>query len=83
MNATMIPATSLSIATAAHARLCNAECTLKLLHAHLAENNGDVDGWCVSEALEGVLRLLDGCYVEIGSALNDLSELARSTRVAT
>lgn len=57
----------------AHARLCNAECMLGLIRDHLNEHNGLVDGWQVCEAIEGVLRLLDGCYVALGDAL-DLKE---------
>ena len=64
MNADTIPAHE------AHARLCNAECILKLIAAHMREINGMVDGWQVSEALDGVLYLLDGCYVSLGELLS-------------
>lgn len=56
-----------SVATAnnvneALARLCNAECMLELvLKAHDASVSGG-DDWTVSEALHGVLRLLNGVY---------------------
>jgi hypothetical protein len=57
-------------------RLCNAECTLKLIVAHTQENNGMVDGWQVGEALEGVLRLLDGCYVALSELQNQVTREA-------
>lgn len=64
MSADTVPAKE------AHDGLCNAECMLQLITAHLRETNGMVDGWKVGEALEGVLRLLDGCHVSLSGAVS-------------
>lgn len=56
------------------ARLCNAECMLDLaIRAH-DSTIVDNEGWKVSEALNGVRRLLDGCYVSLASALNEADQ---------
>jgi hypothetical protein len=58
------------------ARLCNAECMLELAIKALDETSMNTDEWKVSEALQGVSRLLDGCYVTLSDAVNKAAKSA-------
>jgi hypothetical protein len=70
---------TLDEAFSANARLCNAECMLKLILGHIDQTAiaDDANGWQVSEAIRGVLQLLDGCYISIGGALDRAREALR------
>lgn len=61
------------------ARLCNAECMLKLALKALDDTSLGGEEWEISEALHGVKRLLDGCYVSLSNAFafDSLPEMTR------
>lgn len=61
-------ATTLEAAQDALERLCNVECMIAILI------KGDNSQWEVNEALRGVARLLDGCYVALGEAIDAKAE---------
>lgn len=51
------------------ARLCNAECMLRLaIQAHDQVIVGN-EQWLINESLRGVQRLLDGVYSTLGEAV--------------
>jgi len=51
------------------ARLCNAECMLQLIIQASDEHLSDMREWRINEALRGVQKLLDGCYVTLPEAV--------------
>lgn len=51
-------------------RLCNAECMLQLVIKGIDDTNLSPETWAVSEALHGIRRLLDGCYISLAELVN-------------
>jgi hypothetical protein len=59
-------------------RLCQAEQVLKTVSEWLRENGSSGTEWQASEALDGVLRLMDGIYATLGAALPDPGPAAQT-----